>query len=304
MHGDCLRVALCPDAVLPLGESLTGPIANIESLFPEWEVSGENWSETLAADGIPDIKFPLHVKREFKEYKGIKSMLGLDVEDPAVAAAAAADPKKVPPKKEAPKKGAKDAVGADLEEPATDETGRPLPRMFLDDAAATAPGGDNLAFQGFVPSYPFRRNWSIQQTDRKSEIESLRRDLAAAAASPEEAAASSQSSQIQQRLDLLVAASSNDAPNGPERDPCMCAAFRIVSRFAPSVLQSLEPSAASTPIDASSGMQYLWRSIYPRLPSGRPCYNPAGKYCVRLFLARLYHPMGSRSPQYDLLKTY
>ena len=30
---------------------------------------------------------------------------------------------------------------------------------------------------------------------------------------------------------------------------------------------------------------FLWRAIYPQLPSGKPVYNPAGKYCVRLFLA-------------------
>lgn len=30
---------------------------------------------------------------------------------------------------------------------------------------------------------------------------------------------------------------------------------------------------------------FLWRAIYPKLPSGKPVYNPAGKYCVRLYLA-------------------
>jgi len=29
---------------------------------------------------------------------------------------------------------------------------------------------------------------------------------------------------------------------------------------------------------------FLWRAIHPQLPNGKPVYNPAGKYCVRLYL--------------------
>ena len=57
----------------------------------------------------------------------------------------------------------------------------------------------------------------------------------------------------------------------PDADPLMCAAFQLISRFAPTVL-------------SRAGCPYLWRAIYPQLPNGGPCYNAAGKYCVKAFV--------------------
>ena len=65
----------------------------------------------------------------------------------------------------------------------------------------------------------------------------------------------------------------SEIPCGPEIDPILCDAFRIVSRF------------ATQQQSQSDEQEFLWRSIYPKLPNGRPCYNPAGKYVVKLFLA-------------------
>eukprot|EP00606_Chrysophyceae_sp_TOSAG23-5_P000472 GSChrysophyteH2.ASY1.ANO1.1522.1 assembled CDS len=71
-------------------------------------------------------------------------------------------------------------------------------------------------------------------------------------------------------------------------DPLMVAALQLVSRFGPSFVASSNCEAPLSEDDGNTGaagMQYLWRSIYPKLPgSTRPCYNPAGKYGVRLFL--------------------
>jgi hypothetical protein len=70
-------------------------------------------------------------------------------------------------------------------------------------------------------------------------------------------------------------------------DPLVVAALEIIARVGPT-LASLPQSASITGDGARApkcGMQYLWRSIYPKLPgSERPCYNPAGKYGVRLYL--------------------
>eukprot|EP01035_Chromulina_nebulosa_P033015 gene33015-44172_t len=67
------------------------------------------------------------------------------------------------------------------------------------------------------------------------------------------------------------------SPTGEEVDHFICSAFRKVKRFAPAIVISHS--------DESLNNNYLWRGIYPKLKSGKPCYNPAGKYCVRLFLA-------------------
>ena len=67
------------------------------------------------------------------------------------------------------------------------------------------------------------------------------------------------------------------SPTGEEVDHYVCSAFRKVKRFAPAIIVSHS--------DESLKKNYLWRGIYPKLKSGKPCYNPAGKYCVCLFLA-------------------
>ena len=67
------------------------------------------------------------------------------------------------------------------------------------------------------------------------------------------------------------------SPVGAEVDSYVCCAFRSVKRFAPAIIASQN--------DDSFSENYLWRGIYPKLKTGKPCFNPAGKYCVRLFLA-------------------
>jgi hypothetical protein len=56
-----------------------------------------------------------------------------------------------------------------------------------------------------------------------------------------------------------------------EVDSLMCAAFTSIAR--------------SWTLCGGDDRAFLWRHIYPQTAEGRPCYNPAGKYIVRLFLA-------------------
>lgn len=68
-----------------------------------------------------------------------------------------------------------------------------------------------------------------------------------------------------------------EEPSGEEIDPLLCHTFRLIERFYPSLLVNHSGNTSSPP--------YLWRAIYPQLPSGKPCYNKLGKYCVKLFVA-------------------
>jgi len=60
----------------------------------------------------------------------------------------------------------------------------------------------------------------------------------------------------------------------PERDPLMCAAFRLVAQYAPGVLKTQKDS-----------FPFLWQAIYPKGPADKPIFNSSGKYCVKLFVA-------------------
>jgi len=269
---DYVRPAVAlPGVEVPPFVATEATIANIEQCFPEWEVTGENWSETLAPDAVPAIVFPSHIV--VKEYKGVKAMLG--IEEVAV------DPKKA---KDA-KKGAP-AGGGEMAEPELDEAGKPLPRMVLTST-------EEDAVSGFVSnsSSSFRRVYSDDQKARQEEHNKLQQEMneavaaASADAENEEAVALASSKQAQFTAFVADRDVTTEAPAGPEVDVCMCSVFRLVSRYAPAVMTAAAGEAAATVDEGAAGnMHYLWRSVYPKLPSGRPCYNPAGKYCVRLFL--------------------
>ena len=134
-------------------------------------------------------------------------------------------------KKEAPKKG---KGGSELtEEPAYDEHGRPLPRIFVDTPSAKDP--ESPPDSSEVAKTEFVRGFLVVDADA-GELSNL------------------------------------DSQFLREVDPLMCSCFELIRRYSATLL-----SNADCP--------YLWRAIHPQLPDGRPCYNPAGKYCVKLFVA-------------------
>ena len=168
-----------------------------------------------------------------------------------------------------PKKGAPIEITEELDK---DELGRSLPKILLKD--------DYLSYN-LGPTFPgFRRGWSEDQIERKKYQEDLKTKseivIEQNTENPDEEVTSENIDYKQIYADALAERDvDNETPNGPEIDPIICDAFRLVSRFGTQQQQQLQ----------GNEQEFLWRSIYPKLPNGRPCYNPAGKYIVKLFLA-------------------
>jgi hypothetical protein len=141
----------------------------------------------------------------------------------------------------------------------------------------------------------FQRDLSDEQKASRGALSALvaaageaAAEAAANAEDEESAARSSAAAARVAEFEAANAALLTSAPAGPMIDNNMCAALEIVARFAPAVLASAAEGTASQEEavpTASGSMQFLWRAIYPKLPSGRPCFNPAGKYAIRLFFA-------------------
>ena len=166
------------------------------------------------------------------------------------------------------KKGNVEASTALNTEAVKDESGNFLPRVFVDsndgkvdDYGALLPADDEEVLHGRRFHWGFARTYSTDQLEKRDSSIKIVHNIERA-----EDDGSSDSSANDTKMSPL-----EEAPSGPFKDPLMCKAFEIT--------QSLYAS------NEKEGMgHYLWNSIWPKLPSGRPCYNPRGKYCVKLYL--------------------
>mmetsp|Transcript_30829 Transcript_30829/g.52157 ORF Transcript_30829/g.52157 Transcript_30829/m.52157 type:complete len:547 (-) Transcript_30829:178-1818(-) len=308
-------------------EHLVGTVANIETLFPEWDDSvEEKWHEPIAPGADVPIIYPKNLgvtgEIDFKTYFGLQTI------------EVAEDPKAK--KGKDTKKGAVEEV-PELKEIFMDEHGRPMPVVYKDSAESqpakaeetvgaveagaevaedASSGVSTVPVEGFaqyIMHRQFRRSLTEEQQKAKLEQEVMQSRLAELNGLEEEAVSTgglepgsattpegeNVLAQIETVKGALAASLSvynpeTDAPGGAEVDPFVCDAFRIVKQFVPSLvtahLNALEVSTVERQAEVEEEQHilqetYLWRSIYPKLPSGKPCYNPAGKYYVRLYLS-------------------
>eukprot|EP00903_Cladosiphon_okamuranus_P015705 g14497.t1 len=61
------------------------------------------------------------------------------------------------------------------------------------------------------------------------------------------------------------------APSGDDIDPAITAIFKVVGQLSPTL--------------ARTGCPLLWEAIYPKTSDEVPCYNPCGRYAIKLFAA-------------------
>ena len=208
---------------------------NIESLFPEWNLEGEVWTDPI--ESIEEPKPPAYLGA--KENVKLKTYLKLEPVEEVVV-----DSKKggkAPPKKDAGKKG-KDVV-VDFQDLEKDENGNILPRVYVGDGSDTP----------FKSLNKFYREFSIDQKTRQIESEATGTERV------------------------------GNEPEGVEIDRLVCSTYTLIARFAPAIINSISNRVNPTEKE-SSQFPYLWNAIYPQTASGIPCYNPAGKYCVKVFL--------------------
>jgi hypothetical protein len=193
------------------------------------------------------------------------------------------------------KKKGKDSGSVEFNDNSATEDGQPLPRVFISQPTVT--GKDVLSF---------RRRWSLQQVAVKAQLQA-EEEARATAQSEVEQSVTSTDEQVESgskkenttinggdtigegevgrmnstdiTLDLTPAVDITE-PAGAEYDPLMCAAFRLVAQYA-------KPFSTEPLGETAEAVPFLWKGIYPQLPSGTPCYNPAGKYCVKMFVGKL-----------------
>jgi Calpain family cysteine protease len=231
---------------------LTGIIANVDNIFPEWSIAAQNWNDNQ--DNEEYVRYPTELK--FQDLQSIRASLNLE-----------------PPESKVKSKGesrkSKDTSSEIQSEVLIDDEGRKLPRViFRDDGSITR----------YDQQLLFKRTYSSEQIDRKTLQDQLQQNIFDCEQSSEDAV---RRTELQLVYDAAVAERDVklEKPTGPEIDHNMCAVFRIVSEFA------MRNGGVDKVEGDKSTCKILWNSIYPQLPSGRPVYNAAGKYAVKLFLA-------------------
>ena len=173
-------------------------------------------------------------------------------------------------------------------------TGKPLPRVFVLDSSSMPDAADGgspeaqpppapLPGQPGAPSHTpsptyganapmgwppprrlerrFRRFWTQEQRDQ-ADVDAM---LSA--------------SGLKTSYESAVAEALR---NGQSTPPPPAPEGRVADEFVAAVLGTISACAASLP----EGAPFLWEAIHPQQPADqRPCYNPSGRYVVRVFVA-------------------
>ena len=228
---------------------LTGFIALIDKIFPEWSNTNQNWHD------VQDTEEYANYPKELTHHsiQSIRTLLNLDTSESKA-------------KSKGDTKRGKEAPFEVISEAHTDEEGRHLPRIvFCDDGS----------LNDYSRPLLFMRTYSGEQIERMSAQKISTCDATSIGISKYIVEGSSRN--IPRKGDNEV-----EEPTGSEIDPSMCAVFRIIAEFARNCNYCTVESNSSDRRDSPS--RFLWNSIYPQLASGRPVYNPTGRYTVRLFL--------------------
>lgn len=258
-----------------LQTTMTGDLAVVANQFKEWDIEGENWGAEIPAEEVLPLSYPSYIKSK-GDPVAVKVHLGLEKDEPV-------DPK-AKGKKDA-KKGA--PASDELTEPEADEEGNPLPRMFVPATMAT-----NKC------SWNFKRKWEPQQASLNADLDLIKQEIAEAqqkvtdAPEDEEAAAALKAAQDKESSFMALNKQLIAEPTGPYFDPCLVEAIGLVLRFGPGVARAKGTVFDDAHSAFPEGLRCLWENIYPKLPEGRPMYNRAGKYAVRLFLGGAWRRVG------------
>lgn len=231
---------------------LTGFVALVDKIYPEWSNTNQNWQDVQDTEEY--VKFP----RELSHHgvQSVRTLLNLDSSESKV-------------KSKGDTKKGKEASFEGTAEVLIDDEGRRLPRIvFCDDGS----------LNDYSRPLLFMRTTSNEQTEETSAQESSTYDIGSKELTKNDVAV------VSIGVPCVPHGGSNnvEVSKGAEVDSCMCAAFRIIAEFArknSNYTAELNPSGSGASIS-----RFLWNSIYPQLSTGRPVYNPTGKYSVRLFL--------------------
>lgn len=228
---------------------LTGFIAIVDKIFPEWSNANQNWND------VQDTEEYTNYPQELTHHsiQSIRTLLNLDSSESKA-------------KSKGDTKRGKEASFEVTSEAHKDDEGRCLPRIvFCDDGS----------LNDYSRPLLFMRTYSVEQIERISVQEISTCNTTSIGICKGQLEGSSRN--IPRKGDKEV-----EVPTGSEIDPCMCAVFRIIAEFAKNSNFCTDESDSSDRRDSPG--RFLWNSIYPQLASGRPVYSPTGKYTVRLFL--------------------
>ena len=284
--------------VSEISNHISGDFFNTQDIFEPWN-DDEKWDDVEDIVGFSP-KYPASIESvENQTTQTAREYLGL------------------PPPAEVDSKGKKGAKTTAAGSPggfnddAVTEEGVPLPRVHVSRQEA---GKDLLRF---------RRQWTLQQVAVQAQLQAEDEAKAQALLDTEQNATHEENSEEEKKdTESTVIGNDNNndivatvtdmtlnipppvvditEPAGPEGDPLMCAAFRLVAQYARSfsspspTVQEGEGEGKEKENESANGKEkekggagpvpFLWGAIYPQLPDGTPCYNPAGKYCVKMFV--------------------
>lgn len=228
-------------------ERLAGKIANISTLFPVWNdaaLSEEKWSEPLVSEQKVQYPKGLGITGEV----GLLKYLNLEPVEVVV------DPKAKKDAKKDAKKGAVEAP-VELTEVLVDEHGRKLPVLFRDSDPLQAADSetpelttplqeDTKAYLGFDILRPFVRAYTEEQMAKIAQESALK-----------ESAPTSESKETSPRAKPVSESEAMEEPLGDEVDPFLCSSFRLVQRFASTIVRAHQKALEVEETEEANGAE-------------------------------------------------
>jgi hypothetical protein len=133
--------------IFPIVPQLTGLLANIDTIYPEWPIESPNCQENVDIEEY--VKYPTELN--VSVHKSIRAVLNIDTTESKGTA-----------KKVDTKKGVQPVIPDNLFELIQDDEGRALPRVFF---------ADDGSIHSYYQPFKFKREYSNEQINRKSEQE-------------------------------------------------------------------------------------------------------------------------------------
>ena len=157
-----------------LGTLYIGKISNVDDLFPEWDITDEQWTDQ-ALDTILEPAYPDHIN--VSVLKSVREIFGIDMtDDSTFSDSKSSKTSHTQTTKDKKKQSRPNTASPEVEEHDSDDKARRHPTIFLDDPHSGDDQYSDFKIQRPFLSDPVTRQRKVSVSDRAKSASSSTSD--------------------------------------------------------------------------------------------------------------------------------